>query len=152
MWGKSYIVQLSTNESWGCTPTESLERGIPVIVTRYQSAHEQIEHGKNGFILELDMSNIDEVIDLMLEKDLTGFKYNKKDSIKQWKNFIGDLGGKKDNYDPTAEVKIGETTVSAKTEYLDIELGRMTIKGERWQTSYERALYLQNERKLVEII
>ncbi|MDD4298972.1 MAG: glycosyltransferase [Bacilli bacterium] len=98
MSNKDYGIQLSNTESWGCTITEFLETGVPVISTDFPSAYEQIEEGKNGFILKRDMSNIDEIIDKMYNNNLKGFKYNKKDSIKEWTDLIGDLGKPKLDY------------------------------------------------------
>ena len=89
MWNKDYILQLSDSESRSCTVTEALERGIPVVCTDFQSAKEDVEDGVNGFILKKDLSNMDEVINKMYDKDLKGFTYNKKDSVKQWEKHFG---------------------------------------------------------------
>lgn len=58
-----YLVQLSNTEADGYSTKEAFNYGIPVIATNYPSIYEQgIEIGKNGYVLEMDMSNMDEVI------------------------------------------------------------------------------------------
>ena len=49
-----YLVQLSDYESWGNVITESKYLNIPVIVTSFNSAYEQIENDYNGIIIDLD--------------------------------------------------------------------------------------------------
>lgn len=92
-----YGIQLSESESWGNTPTEFLEAGVPMVVTNWKSAKEQVEDNVNGFILGKDLSNLDEVIDKMYTSKLK-FKYEPKYSIKEWTDIIGDLGEKKTTY------------------------------------------------------
>lgn len=100
MKGNDFGFQGSKTESWGNTVTEFLECGLPVIVSDWASVREQVEDGVNGYILKQDLSNMDEVIDKMYNNDLKGFKYEPKYSIKEWTDIIGDLGGKKDTYEP----------------------------------------------------
>jgi len=98
MWNKDYGLQFSTSESWGNTPTEFLERGVPVICTKWSSVEEQVEDGVNGFLLEKNLKNIDSVIHNMFSKNLKGFNYKPKYSIKEWTDAIGDLDKPKLDY------------------------------------------------------
>jgi glycosyltransferase involved in cell wall biosynthesis len=98
MLGQDYGLQLSNTESWGCTITEFLERGTPVICTNYRSSKEQVDDGVNGYILDLDLKNLDEVIDNMYNNNLKGFKYIKKDNIKEWTDLIGNYKKEKCKY------------------------------------------------------
>jgi len=96
--GKDYTIQLSDTESWGCTVTESLELGTPVICTDYPSSTEQVEEGLNGFILKRDLTNLSDVVDKIYSSDLKGFEYHKKDNVKQWCDAIGKLDKPKGDY------------------------------------------------------
>lgn len=98
MSNKCYGLQLSKTESWGCTITEFLEKGTPVVCTDFPSAFEQVEDGVNGFILKRDLSNIDEVIDKMYSSYLKGFKYEPKYDIQEWLDVLGDIGVKEEKY------------------------------------------------------
>lgn len=52
-----YLVQLSDTEGFPYSVYESLQCLTPVISTDYPSVHELIEHGKNGYILDMQLSN-----------------------------------------------------------------------------------------------
>lgn len=116
-----YIVQLSNFESWGCTITEALEIGVPVVCTDFPSAYEQIEDGVNGYILKRNMKNIDDVIDNMYSRSLVGFKYTPKYDIKEWENAIGDLGEPLKNYQYNRNETIGYEAMVIKESYYATE-------------------------------
>jgi len=138
MQGADFGVQFSSHESYPRTTIEFISCGVPMLVTKYESAVEQIQDGVNGYLLELDMSNMDEVIDRMLKEDLRGFKYHKKDNIQDWIDLIGDLGGKNDNYVYTEEPNL-DCKIKITNGYDDIALGRAVKKGEVLDTTPERA-------------
>ena len=54
-----YLVQLSDTESFCYSMYEALQRKVPVIVTEFKEAKRIIEDGKNGYIINFDMSNLD---------------------------------------------------------------------------------------------
>lgn len=54
-----YGVQLSDTEGYCYFVNECLQYGTPVISTNYPSAYEMIEDGKNGYLLDMDLSNLD---------------------------------------------------------------------------------------------
>lgn len=116
-----YVLQLSDFESWGCTITESLECGIPVICTDFPSAYEQVEDGINGYILKRNLKNLDDVIDKMYNNDLKGFKYEPKYSIKEWADAIGDLGTPKLDYKYDKSEVTGYEVEVLKDCYYSIE-------------------------------
>lgn len=124
-----YVLQLSDFESWGCTITESLEVGTPVISTDFASAKEQVEDGVNGFILQKSLRNLDEVIDKMYSSNLKGFKYTPKYSIKEWTDAIGDLGKPKLDYKYSNDEVIGYEVQVLKDCYYSVEQ-RQCLKGD----------------------
>ena len=105
-----YLVQLSNCESWGYSTAQALELGVPIICTDYPAIHEQgLINGKNGYILKMDMSNLDELIDNIYKNNLKGFKYAKKDNKQQWIDELGKMV-KENNYIPE-EIKGTEVQV-----------------------------------------
>lgn len=130
MWNKDYIIQLSDFESWCGTITEALDRNVPIIATNWDSITEQIEDNKNGYILNMNMSNLDEVIDKMYTNNLKGFKRVKPYSIKEWINIIGYLGKPKNDY-IYEEIKGVEVKSKVKITYseenINAEIGTIFI-------------------------
>lgn len=51
-----YVVQLSDTESFCYTMYESLMLGVPVLVTPFPNAKQEIKDGENGYILPFDMN------------------------------------------------------------------------------------------------
>jgi len=85
-----YYVTCTRTESWGYSTAKAFELGTPVVATDYPALHEQnAKEGENCFILNQDMSNMDQVIDNMVSKDLRGFKYKKMDDQQQWIDILG---------------------------------------------------------------
>lgn len=54
-----YLVQLSDSESYSFTAREALSVGTPVIGTKIPELKKLIKEGKNGYLLDLDLSNLD---------------------------------------------------------------------------------------------
>ncbi len=83
-----YLVQLSDEESWCNSITESKILGVPVVVTNFESASEQIIDGENGIVVDLNVTNYDEVVNRMinlkekLKNNLKSFKYTNE--IDKW--------------------------------------------------------------------
>ena len=85
-----FYVSLSDTESWGYSTAQAMELGVPVVCTDYPAIHEQgLINGQNGYILDMDMGNVDEVIDKMVNDKLPMPKYKKMDSPKQWIDLLG---------------------------------------------------------------
>lgn len=54
-----YLVQLSDTESFCYSAFEALQRGVPVILTDFPEAYNIIDDGENGYILDMDLKNLD---------------------------------------------------------------------------------------------
>ena len=98
-----YVVQLSDTEAFCYTIQEALQVGTPVIVTPLSILKEfGVSDGKNGYIIQFDMQNIDVQKFLKIPK----VKYNdhKEDIISQWREVLGNTTPKHDyNYDDAYE-------------------------------------------------
>lgn len=94
----TYVVQLSSHESFGLTVAESLMLGTPVIITDIPAFKEiGCKHGENAIICDLDMRNVD--IEL-IKKGLPQFEYNPPKS--NWGKYLSNKG----NYNPQEKIKV----------------------------------------------
>ena len=71
--GCDYLVQLSNTESFCYSAFEALQRGVPVILTRFPEAKNIVEEGKNGYLVKMDLSDLD--IDKIFNNKPTEVKY-----------------------------------------------------------------------------
>lgn len=53
------MVQLSDTESFCYSAFEALQRGVPVILTNFTEAYNIVEDGKNGYLVDMDLKNLD---------------------------------------------------------------------------------------------
>ena len=94
----TYLVQLSSHESFGLSVAESLSLGTPVIVTDIPAFKEiGCKHGENAIICDLDMRHVD--IDL-IKKGLKKFTY--KAPTNNWDKYLSD----KSNYNANDKIKV----------------------------------------------
>ena len=94
----TFLVQLSSHESFGLSVAESLCLGTPVIITDIPAFKEiGCKHGDNAVICSLDMKQAD--IEL-IRKGLPKFDYEPPKS--NWGKYLS----KKGNYDPNDLVKV----------------------------------------------
>ena len=92
----SYLVQLSDTEADGYATKEAFNIGIPVISTNYPSVYEQgMKVGSNGYVLEMNMSNMDEVVEKMYSH-YPNFEPIKFNYSERWVNILP--RGKKSTY------------------------------------------------------
>lgn len=77
-----YGVQLSDTEGYSYFINECLQYGTPVICTNFPSAYESVEDGINGYILDMDLKNLD--VDKIVNNIPKDFKYKEKCSEKDW--------------------------------------------------------------------
>lgn len=77
-----YGVQLSDTEGYSYFINECLEYGTPVICTDFPSVYESVENGKNGYILDMNLSNLD--INKIVNNIPKNFLYKEKCSEKDW--------------------------------------------------------------------
>ena len=124
-----YLVQLSDTEGYSYSIIEALSVGTPVIITDFPSASEmQVEDGKNGFILPMDMS------DIPVERIYNGlkkFKYTPHED--KWGEILAPGAG---NYE---EEKLLPVRVKTRVYYYDIVLEKYMSVGEEQEVPQERA-------------
>lgn len=85
-----YLVQLSDTESFCYSAFEALQRGVPVILTRFPEAYNIVEQGKNGYLVEMDLSDLD--IDKIFNHKPKKVDYIDRCDYDQWeKVFKGEL-------------------------------------------------------------
>ena len=77
-----YGVQLSDTEGYCYFVNECLQYGTPVISTNYPSSYESIEDGVNGYLLDMDLSNLD--IDKIVNSIPNRFNYIEKGNTTDW--------------------------------------------------------------------
>lgn len=77
-----YGVQLSDTEGYSYFINECLQYGTPIICTNFPSAYESVEDGKNGYILDMQLSNLD--IDKIVNSIPKDFKYKEKCKEEDW--------------------------------------------------------------------
>ena len=127
-----YLVQLSNTEGYSYSIVEALSVGTPVICTALPVAEENgVQHGKTGFILPMDMSEIpiEEIY-----KGLRKFKYTPRESHYEEVLSPG-----------AAEFELpNEVTVKVKKIYFDIVMNRQTEYGEQFTVSMKRAIHLED--------
>ncbi len=61
-----YLVQLSDDESWGNVITEAKILHVPVVITNFESAKEQVIDGYNGIIVDLNEGDYTEIAQKMV--------------------------------------------------------------------------------------
>lgn len=90
-----YTAVLSERETWSLVISESKILGIPCIATNFESVYEQIEHLKNGIIIDKDddskyLENVHQIIQNkeVLKNNLKDFVYNNEDIINKWKELL----------------------------------------------------------------
>ena len=70
-----FVLQLSTREGFEIKISEAIHKGKPVIATRAGGIPIQVEHGKNGFLV--DVGDTDGVVDHMFELFTNDELYNR---------------------------------------------------------------------------
>ena len=82
-----YGVQLSNTEGYSYFVNECLQYSTPLLATNFDSVFESVEDGVNGYILDMDLSNLD--LDKICNKIPKNFKYEPKTKIEDWIKIIG---------------------------------------------------------------
>ena len=77
-----YGVQLSDTEGYSYFINECLEYGTPVICTNFPSAYESVENEKNGYIVDMNLSNLD--INKIVNNIPKDFVYKEKCNENDW--------------------------------------------------------------------
>lgn len=81
-----YGVQLSDTEGYSYFINECLQYGTPIICTNFPSAYESVEDGISGYILDMNLCNLN--IDKLINNIPKNFKYEEKCKEKDWIDFI----------------------------------------------------------------
>lgn len=135
-------VQLSDTEGYSYFINECLQYGTPMIVTNFDSVFESVEDGKNGYILDMDLSNLD--VHKINNNRLKNFKYEPKTKVEDWIAWIGKPGKKAKytppNFEPEKEEDIyklrnlngrGFATYAHAVEYSKSEKFKKLSQGEQ---------------------
>ena len=77
-----YGVQLSDTEGYSYFVNECLQYGTPVICTNFSSAYESVEDEENGYILDMNLKNLD--IEKIVNNIPKEFEYKEKCNEKDW--------------------------------------------------------------------
>ena len=88
-----YGVQLSDTEGYSYFINECLQYGTPVICTNFPSAYESVEEGKSGYILDMDLKNLD--INKIVNNIPKDFKYEEKAKEEDWIKLLNKKVAKK---------------------------------------------------------
>lgn len=133
-----YGVQLSDTEGYSYFVNECLQYGTPMITTNFQSAYESVIDGYNGYILDMELSNLD--IDKLVNNIPKDFIYTPKTSINTWKNILG-----KSNTKTILNNTKDTMTVRITRNYRDNSLNRMVKANEIFELPIDKAIYLINK-------
>lgn len=93
----SYLVQLSSCESFGLSVCESLILGTPVIVTDLEAFHEIGVNNENGIFIDLEMKNIP-IDEILKGKEKFAYKPPKD----HWEKYLS----KESDYNPNEIIKV----------------------------------------------
>lgn len=128
-----YGVQLSDTEGYSYFINECLQYGTPAITTNFPSAYESVEDGINGYILDMNLSNLD--IDKLINNIPNKFEYKEKCTERDWMDLIN------------KKIKGGnKMKIRALIDYTDKELNKEIKKGEIYDVSIQRANVILNAK------
>ena len=84
-----YVVQLSDTESYCYTMYEALIQGVPVLLTPFPNAIEEIDDGENGYLLPFDMNLTKDNIEYIYNNiPKVSSKYKQKGIKELWENIL----------------------------------------------------------------
>lgn len=139
-----YLVQLSDTEAFCYSVLESLYLNIPVIVTNIPCFKEMgVKNGINGYILDFNMTKVP--INDIYNK-IPKFEY--KPLKNEWEDMIIKV---KSNYKEDKKMKCKVKANERFEGIRDAERNVYPKAGDEWETSKERAEFLQS-KGVVEII
>lgn len=87
--GCDYLVQLSDTESFCYSAYEALQRNVPVILTDFPEARNIVDDGENGFILDMDLGNLD--IDKIFNFNPEGVYYIDRCDYSKWEEIFTEM-------------------------------------------------------------
>ena len=89
-----YLVLLSDFEGCPLAVLEALQMEVPCIVTDWNGVDELIEDGKNGYILDMQLKNLDEEKIKEIYTCKLKFKFEPKSTINDWLKLLEEGNGK----------------------------------------------------------
>lgn len=137
-----YGVQLSDTEGYSYFINECLQYGTPVICTNFPSSYESVEDGISGYILNMDLSNLD--INKIINDIPHKFKYVEKGKITDWTKLL----------DKKTTIKQKIYKVTAKCEYEDKKPGFILDKkahNSTFDVTEGMTYYITNKERAKEI-
>ena len=106
----------------------------------------KVKNGDNGFILNFDLSNLDEVIDNMYNNDLKGFNYKVNQSDKIYQEILGKETIKTYKYNPNQIVKDDDNYICLTR----VKVNNKTYEeGETFTSRYNQHIMLLMQNKLI---
>lgn len=110
-----YGVQLSDTEGYSYFINECLQQETPVICTNFPSAFESVEDGVSGYILDMDLSNLN--LDKIVNNMPNNFVYKEKCVEKDWINFLNKKVERKNNR--MFEIKANQDYKDTRPEFIE---------------------------------
>jgi GT2 family glycosyltransferase len=139
-----YLVSFSDSEGFSYSTYEALQVGTPCLCTNYPSATEQVTNGVNGYIFDMQLSNLD--VEKIYTKIPKGFKFKEKGTEKAWCDLIGNPAPKGFKSGAGLETALTqEVTAQVLKTYTDVLLQKKLIAGTMEKYSYFRATELANK-------
>lgn len=137
-----YGVQLSDTEGYSYFINECLQYDTPVICTNFPSAYEIMEDGINGYILDMDLSDLD--IDKIVNNIPKNFKYTERCKISDWTKLL----------DKKTTIKQNFYKITATSDYEDKKPGFILdkkINNDIFDVTKGMQYYISNEERAKEI-
>lgn len=110
-----YGVQLSDTEGYSYFINECLQQNTPVICTNFPSAYESVEDGVNGYILDMNLSNLN--LDKIVNNIPNGFVYIEKCTEKDWIELLNKKVERKNNR--MFEIKANQDYKDTRPEFIE---------------------------------
>lgn len=142
-----YGVQLSDTEGYSYFINECLQYGTPVICTDFPSAYESVEDGVNGYILDMNLSNLD--IDKIINKIPRNFEYKEKTTVEDWQKILNKKSERRrDMYKIVAVKNYTDTRPELITEFK----GEMKYNSQGNAEIKEKDIYFIEDKQRAEVI
>lgn len=145
-----FLVQLSDNEGYCYSAVEALSLGTPIITTPVPVFAELGINETNAIFLNFDLSNIDDVVKQMQEKQ---FDFTYTPPVDSWGTLLAP-GESQYLKDKNTKVIVEATKLFSDKRIHDKELDKIPQYKEQWETTKERYNYLADSPygKLVKLI
>lgn len=134
-----YLVQVSSSEGFSYSIVQSLGLGTPVVCKDILVREELgIKHKENGLVLNMDMSNIDEIVDLMYNNNLKGFNYQIKESDSEYRKIFKEKTKSKYKEEMRMKYLVEALPIWREKAITRTEDNKIPSVGEQWEVNKER--------------